>query len=99
MKFGKVIKNAGFRQRVVLGNLIEIRWARGARGVVRNLTKNFFAVMSFEIWRAVGGSIAVAFLNLVPFFGVLFAPGWTRLAGAYGSAYQHTARGLALRRR
>ena len=84
MKFGKVIKNAGFQQRVVLGNLIEIRWARGARGVVRNLTKNFFAVMSFEAWRAIGGSVAVAFLNLVPFFGVLFAPSWTRLG--YGIA-------------
>ncbi len=36
MKFGKVIKNAGFRQRVVLGDdLIAIRWAHGARGVVR----------------------------------------------------------------
>ena len=27
---------------------------------------------------------------------VSVAAGWTRLAGAYGSAYQHTARGLAL---
>ena len=79
MKFGKVIKNAGFRQRVVLGNLIEIRWAHGARGVVNNLTKNFFAVMSFQVWRAVGGSIAVATLNLTPFLGVLFTPGWTRV--------------------
>jgi hypothetical protein len=79
MKFGKVVKNAGFRQRVVLGdNLIEIRWARGARGVVNNLTKNFFAVMSFQAWRALGGCIAVAILNLGPFVGVLFAPGWTR---------------------
>jgi glycosyltransferase involved in cell wall biosynthesis len=85
MKFGKIIKSAGLLQRVVLGgNLIEIRWARGACGVVKNLTKNFFAVMSFEVWRAVGGSIAVAILNLSPFFGVLFAPGWTR--SAYGIA-------------
>src|SRR5437868_8083236 len=76
MKLGKVIKEAGFRQRVVLGNLIEIRWAHGARGVVNNLTKNFFAVMSFQAWRAIGGSIAVAVLNLPPFLGVLFAPGW-----------------------
>ena len=30
---------------------------------------------------------------------VSVAAGWTRLAGAYGSAYQHTARGLALRPR
>jgi cellulose synthase/poly-beta-1,6-N-acetylglucosamine synthase-like glycosyltransferase len=84
MKLGKVIKNAGFRQRVVLGNLIEIRWAHGARGVVNNLTKNFFAVMSFQVWRAVGGSIAVAILNLAPFLGVIFAPSWTRVA--YGTA-------------
>ena len=80
MKLGKVIKNAGFRQRVVFGDdLIEIRWAKGAAGVVKNLTKNFFAVMSFEAWRAVGGSIAMAILNLLPFWGVLFAPGWARI--------------------
>jgi glycosyltransferase involved in cell wall biosynthesis len=84
MKLGKVIKSAGFRQHVVLGNLIEIRWAHGARGVVNNLTKNFFAVMSFQAWRALGGSVAVAVLNLTPFFGVLLAPGWTRIA--YGLA-------------
>lgn len=84
MKLGKVIKNAGFQQLVVLGNLIEIRWARGARGVVNNLTKNFFAVLSFQAWRAIGASVAVAFLNLMPFFGVLFAPGWTRIG--YGIA-------------
>jgi glycosyltransferase involved in cell wall biosynthesis len=80
MKLGKVIKNAGFRQRVVFGDdLIEIRWAKGARGVVNNLTKNFFAVMSFEAWRAIGGSVAMAILNLLPFWGTFFAPGWTRI--------------------
>jgi hypothetical protein len=85
MKLGKVIKNAGFRQRVVFGdNLIEIRWARGARGVVNNLTKNFFAVMSFQIWRALLACAAMAILNLLPFVGVLLAPGWAR--GPYALA-------------
>ncbi len=80
MKLGKVIKNAGFRQRVVFGDdLTQIRWAEGARGVVNNLTKNFFAVMSFQAWRAVGGSIAMAMLNLLPFWGTFFAPGWARI--------------------
>jgi cellulose synthase/poly-beta-1,6-N-acetylglucosamine synthase-like glycosyltransferase len=80
MKLGKVIKNAGFRQRVVFGDdMIEIRWAKGARGVVKNLTKNFFAVMSFQAWRAIGGSIAMAILNLLPFWGAFFAPGWARI--------------------
>ena len=85
MKLGKVIKNAGFRQRVVFGDdLIEIRWARGARGVVNNLTKNSFAVMSFQLWRVVLASIGLVMLNLLPFFGVAFASGWARLP--YGIA-------------
>ncbi len=80
MKFGKVIKKAGFRQRVVLGyGLIEIRWALGARGVVNNLTKNFFAVMSFQAWRALGGSVVLAVMNLTPFLGAIFVPGAARL--------------------
>jgi len=90
MKLGKVIKNARFRQRVVFGdNLIEIRWAQGARGVVNNLTKNFFAVMSFQIWRALLGCAGMAILNLMPFMGLLFAPGWARVpyAVAIGSVF------------
>jgi hypothetical protein len=87
MKLGKVIKNAGLRQRVAFGdNLIEIRWARGARGVVGNLTKNFFAVMSFQTWRALLGCLAMAILNLVPFIGVPLAPGWSRLPYAVALA-------------
>jgi glycosyltransferase involved in cell wall biosynthesis len=80
MKLGKVMKNAGCRQRVVFGDdLIEIRWAHGARGVMKNLTKNFFAVMSFQWWRAILGCTALIILNLLPFWGSVFAPGWARL--------------------
>ena len=85
MKLGKVIKNAGFRQRNVFGeDLISIRWAKGAMGVVRNLTKNFFAVLSFQWIRTVAAAIALAFLNLGPFVGVWLARGWARLP--YGVA-------------
>jgi cellulose synthase/poly-beta-1,6-N-acetylglucosamine synthase-like glycosyltransferase len=49
MKLGKVVKNAGFSQRNVFGDdLISLHWAKGAMGMVRNLTKNFFAVLSFQ---------------------------------------------------
>ena len=65
MKLGKVIKAAGFRQRNVFGeDLISIRWAKGAMGVMRNLTKNFFAVLSFQWLRTILSAIALAFLNL-----------------------------------
>jgi glycosyltransferase involved in cell wall biosynthesis len=79
MKLGKVIKNAGFAQRNVFGeDLILIRWAKGALGVVDNLTKNFFAVLSFQWWRAVLSAIGLLFLNLGPFLGVWMARGWQR---------------------
>jgi len=85
MKLGKVVKNAGFAQRNVFGeDLISIRWARGARGVVENLTKNFFAVLSFQWWRTLISAFGLAFLNLMPFLGLWLAPGWERLP--YGIA-------------
>jgi glycosyltransferase involved in cell wall biosynthesis len=88
MKLGKLVKNAGFRQRNVFGgDLISIRWARGAMGVVDNLTKNFFAILSYQWWRTLLSAFALAFLNLGPFLGVGLAHGWARLpyAVALGS--------------
>jgi glycosyltransferase involved in cell wall biosynthesis len=87
MKLGKVVKNAGFAQRNVFGaDLISIRWAHGARGVVNNLTKNFFAVVSFQWWRTLISAFGLAFLNLMPFVGVLVAHGWARLPYAVALA-------------
>jgi glycosyltransferase involved in cell wall biosynthesis len=80
MKLGKVVKNAGYKQRVVFGeDLISIRWAKGAMGVVNNLTKNFFAILSFQWWRALLSCFGLAFLNLGPFLGIWPAHGWARL--------------------
>ena len=79
MKLGKVVKNARFRQRNVFGDdLISIRWAKGAMGVVDNLTKNFFAVLSFQWWRTVVSAFGLLFLNLGPFLGIWLAHGWAR---------------------
>ena len=80
MKLGKVVKNAGFRQRNVFGeDLISLHWAKGALGMVHNLTKNFFAVLSFQWWRVLASCFGLAFLNLLPFAGIWFAHGWTRV--------------------
>ena len=80
MKLGKVVKNAGYAQRNVFGgDLISIRWANGAMGVVNNLTKNFFAILSFQWPRTLISAFGLAFLNLVPFLGVWLAHGWARL--------------------
>jgi glycosyltransferase involved in cell wall biosynthesis len=80
MKLGKVVKSAGFAQRNVFGHdLISLRWGHGAMGIVNNVTKNFFAVMSFQSWRMLASSFAVAFLNLMPFIGIFVAHGSARL--------------------
>jgi glycosyltransferase involved in cell wall biosynthesis len=80
MKLGKVIKNAGFAQRCVFGeDLISLHWAKGAFGIVNNLTKNFFAVLSFQWWRTAATIFGLAFLNLGPFLGTLLAHGWLRV--------------------
>jgi hypothetical protein len=85
MKLGKVVKNAGYAQRNVFGTeLISIRWAKGAWGVVDNLTKNFFAIMSFQWPRALASCFALAFLNLMPFAGIWLAHSSARLG--YGVA-------------
>jgi glycosyltransferase involved in cell wall biosynthesis len=85
MKLGKVVKRGGFAQRNVFGgDLISIRWAHGAMGVVNNLTKNFFAVLSFQSWRAFLSVFGLAFLNFGPFLGIWLAHGWARIP--YGVA-------------
>ncbi len=90
MKLGKVVKNAGFAQRNVFGeDLISLRWAKGAFGIVNNLTKNFFAVLSFQWPRTVVCIAGLGFLNLGPFLGVWMAHGWARVpyAVALGSLF------------
>jgi glycosyltransferase involved in cell wall biosynthesis len=90
MKLGKVVKNAGFAQRNVFGgDLISVHWGKGAFGIVNNLTKNFFAVLSFQWWRTVISACGLAFLNFGPFLGVFLAHGWARVpyAVALGSMF------------
>jgi hypothetical protein len=87
MKLGKIVKNSGYAQRNVYGaDLISLRWAHGAMGMVNNLTKNSFAIMSFQWWRGLLSAFALAFLNLMPFVGVCLAHGWARLPYAVALA-------------
>ena len=46
---GRRVKAAGMRQRVAFApGLVLLHWAKGARGIVRVLTKNFFASAGFS---------------------------------------------------
>jgi glycosyltransferase involved in cell wall biosynthesis len=71
VRMGYLIKQAGFAMRVATGrNLVRIRWAHGAWGVVTNLTKNVFAAFRFRIGFMAAGTVATAVLCLLPFVGL-----------------------------
>jgi glycosyltransferase involved in cell wall biosynthesis len=83
MKLGKLVKEGGYAQRVAAGyGLISLRWGHGALGVLDNLTKNLFALMLYRWPRTLGATFLVLLLNLGPFAGLVFAPGWARMGYA-----------------
>jgi glycosyltransferase involved in cell wall biosynthesis len=79
MKLGELVKQHGFRQRCAFGrDLLRLRWIVGASGMLRNLSKNFFAILRFSIWFAMAAICGVLLINAGPFVGVCFAHGWAR---------------------
>ena len=79
MKLGELVKQEGYRQRVAFGrDLLKLRWVFGAMGMVRNLTKNFFAIFDYNAAFAVLAIIGIMFVNVGPFVGVWIAQGWVR---------------------
>ena len=83
LKLGETIKKAGLRQDVVFGrDLVSLRWAVGAAGVVANLEKNLFAFLQFRISLVLAVCALTFFLCVCPFLGVFLAPGWAKAAFA-----------------
>jgi Glycosyl transferase family 2 len=87
IKLGETIKKAGLRQDVVFGpELVSLRWAVGAAGVVANLEKNLFAFLQFRISLALAVCVITFFLCVCPFLGLFVAPGWARAGFAVAVA-------------
>jgi glycosyltransferase involved in cell wall biosynthesis len=79
MMLGELVKQNGFRQRCVFGrDLLRLRWMFGVLGMVRGLTKNFFAILRFNVPFAIAAISGVLLINAGPFVGVWFAHGWGR---------------------
>jgi hypothetical protein len=72
---GRRMKAAGLRQRVAFGpDLVLVHWAKGARGVVRGLSKNLFAAVNFSPLLMLGACAAMLLLFLVPLAGLAWWP-------------------------
>jgi glycosyltransferase involved in cell wall biosynthesis len=67
LTLGRRVKERGYAQRVALGlDLVRVRWAKGAFGVVDNLTKNLFALCQFRPERVAGLVGGIALFTLFP---------------------------------
>jgi hypothetical protein len=88
LQLGELVKGRGFAQHAVFGRgLLALRWGHGGLGIVRNLTKNLFAVLHYRWPRALGACLLLLALNVLPFLGVWRAPGWSKagFAAAVGA--------------
>jgi len=73
------VKKSGYAQRIAFApGMISLRWGKGALGIAGNLTKNSFSFFQFNWFYAFIGVAAFSLLNLGPFLGAVFAPGWAK---------------------
>jgi len=102
MRLGEKVKQARLASRVAFGDgMVNVRWAVGARGVVQNLTKNFFAQVRYNLAFAIAAACGLLWLHLGPWLGTAFAQGWSRVGyaialGCLVAAYAEMGRRLRI---
>jgi glycosyltransferase involved in cell wall biosynthesis len=75
LKFGFEVKHQGYRQRVAFGrDLVRVRWAVGLSGIIRNITKNFFAVFRFRVGITIVACLGLGLIGVVPFLLLITGP-------------------------
>lgn len=71
LRLGFEVKRHGFRQRVAFGrDLVRVRWVVGTFGMVRNITKNFFAAFRFRVWLTIAACCGLIVFCLGPFIAL-----------------------------
>jgi hypothetical protein len=76
---GRRMKLAGMRQRMAFApGLVQLHWAAGAFGLVRVMTKNFFAAFNFRPVLVLGAMLWMVLFFLAP----LVEMGWWPTVGA-----------------
>jgi glycosyltransferase involved in cell wall biosynthesis len=91
LTLGRLVKLAGLRQRVAIApGLVSVHWASGVLGIIRGMTKNFFAVFEYRVSLLLLATLATAVLCIGP--AVLLAVpearlpsllAWAAAAGMY----------------
>jgi glycosyltransferase involved in cell wall biosynthesis len=97
LTLGRRVKQQGYAQRVAIGvDMVNVRWATGAFGVVDNLTKNLFALFRFRPELVFGVACGISLFTLFPLLACLAGPAmwWPTgvMLAALFLAYQQTGR-------
>lgn len=72
---GRRVRAAGMRQRVAFApGLVLVHWAPGAWGLIRGMTKNFFAFVNFRATLLVSAMGGLVLLFLAPMAGLFWWP-------------------------
>jgi hypothetical protein len=75
LALGRRIKQQGYAQRVALGvDMVNVRWAKGAFGVVNNLTKNLFALFRFRPEVVFAVACGISLFTLFPLLACVAGP-------------------------
>lgn len=83
MKLGKLIKQRGFRQDVLLGQgMLSVEWYASFRELRNGLVKNSYAGLEYRFSALIAGTLVVGLLYVWPLVGLLVTGGWTQLAYA-----------------
>ena len=91
MRLGFRAKREGYAQRVAFGkDLVRIRWAESAWGILNNLTKNLYSTFRFRTSLLLAACVGMLLMCLTPFVA-LFFPGAAQWAGI-----DHTVRAAAV---
>ncbi len=83
MKLGKLVKLGGFSSGVAgADERVRLRWHKGLRGIIRGVTKNFFAASNYSILSVSADVLSILAISVLPFLGVAFAHGLARIFAA-----------------
>ena len=80
MKLGKVLKQSGYRQDLILAaEMISVPWYASVDELIRGLEKNAFAGVEYNPFVVVVGTTSVVLFNVGPFIGAVAASGLSQL--------------------
>ena len=77
LKFGKLVKDHGYRQDVLNGRgMVTVEWYRSVGELIDGLMKNMFAGMEYRVSSVAAATIAALLIHIWPWIGVWVAGGW-----------------------